>query len=85
MNWTLYRLIDLIFRAVDLLILLRVLFSWINLGPGNDLVRLVYQLTEPILAPLRRYIPPFGGLDITPMVALMLLELVKRLLIDVLF
>lgn len=85
MNWTLYRAIDLIFRAIDLLILLRVLFSWVNLGPGNDLVRMVYQLTEPILAPLRRYIPSFGGLDITPMVALMLLELVKRLLIDVLF
>ena len=85
MNWTLYRLIDLVFRAIDLLILLRVLFSWINLGPGNDLVRLVYQLTEPILAPLRRYIPPFGGLDITPMVALMLLALVKRLLVDILF
>ena len=85
MNWTLYRLIDFLFRAIDLLILVRVLLSWINLGPGNDLVRLVYQLTEPILAPLRRYIPSFGGLDITPMVALMLLALVKRLLVDILF
>ncbi len=85
MSYALYRTIDLVFRVLDLLILLRVLFSWINLGPGNDLARIVYQLTEPILAPLRRYIPSFGGLDITPMVALMLLELLKRLLIDVLF
>jgi len=85
MNWALYRTVDFVFRVLDLLILLRVLFSWISLGPGNDLVRIVYQLTEPILAPLRRYIPPLGGLDITPMVALMLLELIKRLLISVLF
>jgi YggT family protein len=85
MNYALYRTIDLVVRVLDLLILLRVLFSWINLGPGNDLVRVVYQITEPILAPLRRYIPSFGGLDITPMVALMLIELVKRLLIGMLF
>ena len=85
MNETLYRLIGFVFWVLNLAILLRVLFSWIRLGPGNALVQVVYQITEPILAPLRRYIPPFAGLDITPMVALLLLELLHRLLIDLLF
>jgi len=85
MNLMLYRLIGYIFWLLNLAILLRVLFSWINPDPRNAIVRLVYQVTEPILAPLRRYIPSFGGLDITPMIALLLLEVVHRLLIDLLF
>jgi len=82
---TLYRLIDFLFWVLDLAILLRVLFSWINPDPYNVLVRWVYQLTEPILAPLRKVIPPMGGLDITPMVALVLLELGHRLISSLLF
>jgi len=81
---TLYRLIDFVFWVLDLAVLLRVLFSWINPDPYNMLVRWVYQLTEPILAPLRRVIPPLGGLDITPMVALLILQLVHRLILSVL-
>jgi YggT family protein len=81
----LYRVIGSIFWLLSLAILLRVLFSWINPDPRNAVVRLIYQITEPILAPLRRYIPPFGGLDITPMIALLLLELLHRFLIGLLF
>ncbi|MGC8786538.1 MAG: YggT family protein [Anaerolineae bacterium] len=82
---SLYRLINLVFWLLDLAILLRVLFSWINPDPGNALVHLVYQVTEPILAPLRRVIPPFAGLDITPIIALFLLELLQRLLVSLIF
>ncbi len=82
---SLYRLVDLVFWALSLVILLRVLFSWINPDRHNALVRFVYQVTEPILAPLRRYIPPFAGLDITPMVALVILELLRRIVIALIF
>ena len=80
-----YRLIETVFWLLDLALLLRVLFSWIRPDPYNPLVRLIHQITEPILAPLRRYIPPFGGLDITPMVALVVLDLARRLLVSLLF
>lgn len=83
--YALYRLIDMVFWLLSLAILLRVLFSWIDPDPRNPLVRLVYQVTEPILAPLRRYVPIVAGLDITPMIALMLLELLRRLLLDLVF
>jgi YggT family protein len=82
---SLYRLIDLVFWLLNLAILLRVLFSWINPDPYNALVRLVYQVTEPILAPLRRYIPPIAGLDITPMVAIVFLELLHRIINGLIF
>jgi len=82
---TLYRIIDLIFWLLDLAILIRVLFSWINPQPDNPLVRFIYQITEPILGPLRRYIPSFGGLDITPIVALVVLDFVRRVVLALLF
>jgi YggT family protein len=85
MTFTLYRIVDAIFWLLNLAILLRVLFSWINPDPRNALVHLIYQVTEPILGPLRRYIPSFGGLDITPMIALLLLEMLHRLLLDLIF
>jgi len=82
---TLFRIIDLIFWLLDLAILIRVLFSWINPQPDNPLVRFIYQITEPILGPLRRYIPSFGGLDITPIVALVVLDFVRRVVLALLF
>ena len=81
----LYRVIDAVFWLLNLAILLRVLFSWINADPYSPLVRLVNQVTEPLLAPLRRHIPPLGGLDITPMVAIVILDLLRRVLITAIF
>lgn len=81
----LYRLIDTVFWLLDLAVLLRVLFSWIRPDPYNPLVRFIYQVTEPILAPLRRYIPPFGGLDITPIVALLILDFLRRIVLTLIF
>ena len=82
---TLYRAIDFVFWLLNVAILLRVLFSWINPDPYNPFVRIVYQISEPILSPLRRHIPPFGGLDITPIVAVVILELVRSILLTLLF
>jgi len=81
----LYTLVDWFFWLLSLAILLRVLFSWLRPDPNNAVVRLIYQMTEPILAPLRRYVPAFGGLDITPMIALMLIELARTLVFSILF
>jgi len=82
---TLYRAIDFVFWLLNVAILLRVLFSWINPDPYNPFVRVVYRISEPILNPLRRHIPPFGGIDITPIVAVIILELVRSILLTLLF
>jgi len=81
----LYNIVDWFFWICSLAILLRVLFSWLRPDPHNVIVRLVFQMTEPFLAPLRRFVPTLGGLDITPMVALMLLEILRTLVMRVLF
>lgn len=81
------QLIDTIFNLIYLLILLRILLSWlpalgVRLDPYNPIVRLIYQLTDPILEPFRRIIPPLGMIDISPIVAILVLQLVQNLLIS---
>ena len=63
-------------------LLARVIMSWINVGPSSPiypLATIVYQVTEPILAPIRRVLPKFGMFDLSPMVALLLVGLVQSL------
>ena len=77
-------LVQLIFGVLQLAILARVLFSWFRPDPYNPLVRLVVQITDPILQPLQRYIPPIGMLDISPIVAFILLSVTESVLLRVL-
>ncbi len=83
MSW-LYSFIDLLFYALNIAILIRVVVSWLNVSPYNPLVSLVYQITDPILVPLRRIIPPLGMMDITPIIAMILLSLCQQILLTVL-
>ena len=65
-----------IFQVLTFAVLARALMSWFPASPDNPLVRVLWQVTEPILAPLRRIIPRIGMIDITPMVAIILLQVV---------
>lgn len=64
-----------------IIIILQALISWINPGAYNPVTVLMYQLTDPLLHRLRRYIPPAGGLDWSPLVALIVLNLFLMILI----
>jgi YggT family protein len=48
--------------------LVRVAFSWVSPYPNNPVYRLAYQITEPVLAPVRRVLPPMSGMDLSPLV-----------------
>ena len=82
--------ISVLFQAYEFLILIRVFLSWINTDPyrpviTHPIVQVLHRITEPVLVPLRRVIPPIGGtIDITPVIALLILEIVRRLLTTVL-
>jgi YggT family protein len=76
--------IELLFQVLIFAIIARALLSWFNLGPSHPLVRILYDLTEPILAPLRRVIPPIAMIDITPIVAIILLQVAQQLLVQML-
>lgn len=78
------QLIHIIFTLYSIAIILRVLLSWLQVSYYHPVAHFLYRITEPLLAPLRRYISPMGGLDFTPMVALIILWIVERLLVMVL-
>lgn len=72
--------LNLLLLALEIAILIRVLMSWIpNLNPDNPIVQIIRSITDPILEPARRLIPPIGGLDISPLVVLLLLNLLRSL------
>ena len=84
MTIVLINFVNLLFQILSLAILIRALLSWFNLPPTNPLVTFLYDITEPILAPLRRVVPRIGMIDITPVVALLLMQFVQQLLVSVL-
>ena len=68
---------DILFKAITLAIVARSLLSWFPIGPNNPfypLAVILHQVTEPILGPLRRIIPMVGMFDISPIVALLLIQ-----------
>ncbi len=73
--------LNLLFTVLYFAILVRILLSWIPMSQDNAIIRLLNQITEPILAPARRIIPPMGGIDFSPMIVLLLLYMVQRLLL----
>jgi YggT family protein len=54
--------------ALIILILVRVVFSYISPYPNNSVYKFVFQVTEPILGPVRRRLPPVSGIDLSPLV-----------------
>lgn len=62
----------------------RVILSWFPTQRTHPLVQLVYLVTEPLLAPIRRFVPSFGTLDLSPMIALIIVLIVQSILLQVL-
>ena len=59
-------------------ILIRVVFSWISIDPGNPVYTIVHEITEPILAPIRQFMPRMGMIDLSPLVASFLLMFIAQ-------
>jgi YggT family protein len=54
--------------ALIIVVLVRVAFSWVSPYPTNSVSRLTFRVTEPILAPVRHWLPPVSGMDLSPLV-----------------
>lgn len=78
-------LINLLYWIFWILILVRVVLSFVQVSPYHPLVQMVYQLTEPILEPIRNIMPRTGMIDFSPLIALLLLGLLRRLLFMLVF
>ncbi len=65
---TIASFLSLLLWLFVIVILVRVAFSWISPFPTNPVSRLAFQVTEPVLAPVRRRLPSFSGIDLSPLV-----------------
>lgn len=76
----------LLAQAIQLYIfvlLARILMTWIpNLDPYHPAVQMLLRVTDPVLEPARRLIPPLGMIDISPIVVFLVLQFVARILMD---
>jgi YggT family protein len=76
-------LLTLLLYAFMICLLVRAVFSWIEPFPRNGIHRVAFNITEPVLAPVRRLVPPFGGFDVSFILVwvgiLLLLGLVSRI------
>ncbi|MEP0764174.1 MAG: YggT family protein [Chloroflexota bacterium] len=77
-------LVQLFVQLYSLVILARVLMSWVNIDPYSPLARTIFNLTEPILAPIRNLLPQTAGLDFSPIIAMVLLQIVGQMLVTML-
>ncbi|MCH8949971.1 MAG: YggT family protein [Chloroflexi bacterium] len=66
-------------RLLILAIFFRAILSWFVRDPNNPIVRVLDQITEPVLEPLRRIIPRMGMMDLSPLVAIILLSVIASM------
>lgn len=76
---TLISFIHILATVLVIAIIIRALMSWIMPQDGSGLTRVLLDITEPILAPIRRVLPPVAGIDFSPILAMILVQLASQL------
>jgi YggT family protein len=77
-------LINIILTVMFWLIAIRALISWVNPDPFNPIVQFLMRVTEPVLEPIRRFLPSMG-LDISPMIAALIIWFLRSFLVASLY
>ena len=80
--FALAKLINFVLSAYIWIIIGRAIISWVNPDPYNPIVRFLYEVTEPVLSRVRRYIPAFaGGIDFSPMIVILVIIFLQSFLV----
>ena len=79
------QMLQMVFQVYTLILIVRVLVSWVNPDPFNPVMQFLTRVTDPVLEPLRRVIPAIGPFDLSPIVALLLLQALNHFLVRTLW
>lgn len=82
--YNLVYIISVALNVLKILLIVRVVMSWLRVGYGHPIANFIFEITEPILAPIRSLMPKNMMLDFSPLIAIILLELLGRALINLL-
>lgn len=78
------QLLVVVLVGLELLILARVLMGWAGMNPyQNDMARWIFDITEPILRPIREFLPQAGMWDFSPIVAFLIISMVIQVLLSI--
>ena len=73
-----YSFLQILLNVLWLAILVRVILSWFPVDQSNPIIRIVWEITEPILAPFRRVIPRIGMFDLSPLAAFLVISFLQQ-------
>ena len=83
---TLYHAVDQLFQLIWIIFILRILLSWFpNIDWFKQPFKFIRDITEPVFEPFRRMIPPMGGLDISPIVVIILLRVLQEAVLSIIY
>lgn len=76
------RVIEVVLTIYTWIIIAQAVLSWVNPDPYNPIVRFLYRVTEPVLAPIRRLLPTRGmGIDFSPLIAILVIYFLQMFLV----
>ncbi len=75
--YIIYDLVNVAFEVYKFILLARIILSFVRHNPYNPVIRFIYDLSEPYLSIFRRFIPPVGMLDFSPIVAFFVLGIIQ--------
>ena len=80
------RVLEIILEIYMWVIIIRALISWVNPDPYNPIVQILTRLTEPVLRPIRKLVPPHKvGIDLSPLIAILIIVFLQYALIKNLY
>ncbi len=78
------QIINMVLNIYMWIVIIAALISWVNPDPYNPIVRFLYRATEPVFQRVRRFIPPMGGIDLSPLVVLLAIYFLQYFLVTTL-
>ena len=78
-------IINIAFEILTYIIFIRVILSWFSHNPYQPVIKLIYQISDTILNPIRSIVSPIGGVDISPIIAIFMIQLIKNIILKSLF
>ncbi len=78
-------MLDIVLTLAMIVVIARAILSWVSPDPYNPIVRIINQLSEPILFPIRRRVPYFGGIDFSPIIVLLIIFFLNEFVVNSLY
>ncbi|MEN6460878.1 MAG: YggT family protein [Syntrophomonas sp.] len=85
MSYQIVQVIDIIFEVLVWMIIARCVLSFVRHDPRQPVIRFIYDVTEPVMAPFRKIIPSTGGIDFSPIITVLAIEFIRRIVIKLIY